>query len=117
MSHSCACTCIDMAIVCAFVCSVLYVRVSGGVSLKNTSCAIFARVRVWKLHVLLTTMGMIWTWCRFLLCLIMACLRGSYILCMLVIMVSGVLQSVEHLHSLCCRHLLPLYVVSATSCP
>ena len=28
-------------------------------------CAIFARVRVWKLHVLLITMGMIYTWIRF----------------------------------------------------
>jgi len=40
----------------------------------------------------------------------MACLRGSYILCMLV-MVSRVLQSVKCLHSVSCRHFLPLYVV------
>jgi hypothetical protein len=33
--------------------------VSGGFSLKNTICAISARVRVWKLLVLFTTMGMI----------------------------------------------------------
>jgi hypothetical protein len=32
---------------------------SGGFSLKETSCAIFARVRVWKFLVLLITMGMI----------------------------------------------------------
>jgi hypothetical protein len=34
-----------------------------------------------------------------LLCLIMACLSGSYMLCMLV-MVSRVLVSVEYLHSM-----------------
>ena len=28
-----------------------------------------------------------------------------------------VLMSVEYLHSMSCRHLLPLYVVSSTSCP
>ena len=54
--------------------------------------------------------------CVFLLCLIMACLSGSYMLCMLV-MVSKVLLSVEYLHSTSCRYLLPLYVVSSTSCP
>ncbi len=57
VSHSCACLCIAMAIVCAWVGSVLYVMVSGGFSLKDTSCAIFARVSVWKLHVMFTTMG------------------------------------------------------------
>ena len=38
---------------------------SGGFSLNDTSCDIFARVRVWKLHVLLITMEMIWTWSIF----------------------------------------------------
>ncbi len=59
VSHSCAWTLIAMAIVCACVWSDLYVMFSGGVSLKDTSCAISARVCVWKLHVLLITMGMI----------------------------------------------------------
>ena len=59
LSHSCACMRIAIAIVCACVGSVLYARVSGGFSLKNTICAISARVRVWKLLVLFTTMGMI----------------------------------------------------------
>ena len=45
--------------VCACVGSDLYVMLSGGSSLKDDSCGIFARVRVWKLHVLLITMGMI----------------------------------------------------------
>ena len=54
-----------MVIVCACVGSDLYVSVPGGFSLKGTSCAISARVRVWKLHVLLITMGMIWTWSVF----------------------------------------------------
>ena len=35
--------------------------VSSGFSLKDTNCAISARVRVRKLFVLLITMGMIWT--------------------------------------------------------
>ena len=52
----------------------------------------------------------------FLLCLIMACFNGSYMLCMLVI-VSRVLLYVEYLHYMSCRHLLPLYVVSSTNCP
>ena len=50
---------IAMALVCACVGSVLYVRVLGGFSLKDTSWAISARVRVWKLHVLLITISMI----------------------------------------------------------
>ena len=37
-------------------------------------------------------------------------------LCMLPI-VSRILQSVEYLDSSSCRHLLPLYVLSFTSCP
>ncbi len=52
----------------------------------------------------------------FLSCLIMACLSGSYMLCMCV-MVSRVLLSVEYLHPMSCRHLFPLYVVSSTNCP
>ena len=52
----------------------------------------------------------------FLLCLIIACLSGSYMLCMLVI-VSSMLESVEYLHSMSCRHLLPLYVRSSTNWP
>jgi hypothetical protein len=51
-----------------------------------------------------------------MLCLIMACYSGSYILCMLV-MVFRVLLSVEYLHCMSCRHLLSLYVVSSTICP
>ncbi len=46
VSHSCAYTCIDMAIVCDYVGSVLYVKVSGEFSLNDTSWAIPARVRV-----------------------------------------------------------------------
>ena len=70
-----------MAIVCVCVGSELYVRVSGGFSLKDTSCANSARVRVWKLHVLLIIVGKISTLIRFF-CLIMACLSGSYMMCM-----------------------------------
>ena len=116
MSHSCACTCIAMAIICACVGSVFNVRMSSGFSLKYTRCDIFAGVRVWKLHVLLTTMDMILTWSLFFVMCNDGCLRGSYILCMM-LMVSSVLQSVEYLHSMSCRDLLLFYVVSATSCP
>jgi hypothetical protein len=63
--HSCAWTWIAMAIVCAYVGSDLYVSLSSRISLKGTSCAISAMVRVWKLHVLLVTMGRIWTWSLF----------------------------------------------------
>ena len=52
-------TWIAMAIVFACVGRDLYVRVSGGFSLKNTSCAISARVRAWKFSIILITMGMI----------------------------------------------------------
>ena len=61
MSHSCAWTWIATTIVCACVGSDLYVMLSGGFSLNDTSCAISANVLVWKLPVLLITMGMIWT--------------------------------------------------------
>ena len=52
----------------------------------------------------------------FFSCFIMACLNCSYMLCML-FMVSKVLLSVEYLHSMSCRHLLPLYEGSSTSFP
>ncbi len=57
--NSCAWTWNAMAIVCACVRSDLYVMLFRGVSLKDISWAISANVRVWKLPVLLITMGMI----------------------------------------------------------
>jgi len=51
VSYSCAWTCIAMAIVCAC----LWWVVCGGFSLNDTNWAIFARMRVWKLLVLLIT--------------------------------------------------------------
>ena len=48
-----------MAFVCACVGKDLYVTLSGEFSLKDTSCIIFARVRVLKLPVLLITIGLI----------------------------------------------------------
>ena len=46
-SHSCACKCIAMAIICACFGSVLHVRASGGgFFLNDISWAISARVRV-----------------------------------------------------------------------
>ena len=59
LSHSCAYRWIVMAIACACVGRDLYFRVSGGVSLKDTSCAISYMVRVWNFPVLLITMGII----------------------------------------------------------
>ena len=78
VSHSCAWTWIAMVIDCACGGSDLYVRLSGGFSWKETSWASSANVLVWKLPVLLMTMGIICTMSLFLLlCLIMACLSGS----------------------------------------
>jgi len=59
VSHSCAWTWIAMAIVCACGGSDLYVILSGGFSLMDTSRAICANVLMWKFLVLLITMGMI----------------------------------------------------------
>ena len=59
VSHSCACTCSAITIVCACFGSVLYVRASGGFSLSKTSRAISDRVRVWKILVLLKNIGIV----------------------------------------------------------
>ncbi len=99
VSHSCACMCSAMAIVCACNRKDLYVRVSGGFPFDDTSWAVSAIVRVWKLHVLLITIGFMYTCSRLLLCCSIACLCGSYIVCMLSIM-SIVLLSVGYLHSM-----------------
>jgi hypothetical protein len=48
--------------------------------------------------------------------LMMACLSGSYMLCML-FMLSSVMFLLEYLRSMSCRNLLSLYVVSTTSYP
>ncbi len=65
VSHSCAWTWTAMTIVCACVGRDLYVVLCGEFSLKDTGRAISARVRVWKLTVMLITMGIIWTWSLF----------------------------------------------------
>ena len=80
VSHSCACMCSAMAMSRAGGGSCLYVRVSGGSSWKEISCAIAASVLVWKDPVLLMTMGMI-SMSAFhspVACMYIACLRGSY---------------------------------------
>ena len=71
---------------------------------------------MWKLPVLRMTIVMICTCSHPLLCCSMACLRGSYMVWMLFI-VSNVLLSVEYLHSMSCKLLLPLYEVSSTRRP
>ena len=79
VSHSCACMWSAMTMSRAGVGSCLYVRVSGGSSWKETSCAISASVLVWKDPVLLMTMGMI-SMSDFhspVACIYIACLRGS----------------------------------------
>jgi uncharacterized membrane protein YczE len=58
-SHSCAWMCNAIAIFCVGFGSCLYVRVSGGSSLNETSCAISASVRTLKVPVLHMTIGMI----------------------------------------------------------
>jgi hypothetical protein len=100
VSHSCACMWSDMmAIVCACAGSDLYVRVPDGFSLNDTSWAISASVRVWKLLVLLITIGIIFTCSRPLLCSCIAYLSGVYIVCMCS-MISDMLIYVEYLNSM-----------------
>ena len=77
-SHSCACMCRVMDMCCAGLGNCLYVKASGCSSLKETSCAISARVLTLKVPVLLMTIGIIlmsaWSvpWVR------RACFSGSY---------------------------------------
>jgi hypothetical protein len=59
VGHSCAFMYSAIAIIYACVGRNLYVRASGGLSLNDANWTIFARVRVWKLPVLLITTGMI----------------------------------------------------------
>ncbi len=98
VSHSCACVCSAMAIVCACGERDLYISLYGGFSFNDTSWAISAMMWVWKLPVMLITFGIISTCSRPLLCCIIACLSGSYIVCMLSIM-TIMLMFVEYLHS------------------
>ena len=69
-----------------FVCACngrdLYVRVSGGFSSNDTSWAISAIVRVWKLPILLVFISITSSYSRPLLCSCIACLSGAYIVCM-----------------------------------
>ena len=57
VSHSCAWMWSVIAIVWAGSGRALYVNVPGGFSLRDTSWAISASVRVWKFPVLLITIG------------------------------------------------------------
>ena len=77
VSHSCAWMCSAIAILCAGLGSCLYVRVSGGFSLNETSCAISASVRTLKLPIRLITIGMITISALSVPCICSACLRGS----------------------------------------
>jgi uncharacterized membrane protein YczE len=56
-SHSCAWMCSAIAIFCTGFGCCLYVRVSGGSSLNDTSCAISASVRTSKVPVLFMITG------------------------------------------------------------
>ena len=76
-SHSCAWMCSAIAIFSAGFGSCLYVRVSGGSSLNETSCAISTSVRTLKVPVLLMTTGMIMISALSVPCICSACLRGS----------------------------------------
>ena len=99
VSHSCACMCSDMAFVFACGGRDLYVRVSGGFPLNDTSWAISANVRVFKLHVMLITIGIISTCSRPFLCCCIACLSVAYIVCMLS-MLSDMLLPGKFWHSI-----------------
>ena len=76
-SHSCAWMCSAIAIFCAGFGSCLYVRVSRGSSLSETSCAISASVRTLKVPVMLITNGMIMISALSEPCIRSDCLRGS----------------------------------------
>jgi len=65
---------------------------------------------------MLINICMICTFSLLLLCRNTACLSGALTVCVL-FRLSIVLLSVEYLHNMSCKHLLPLYVVSSTSCP
>ena len=77
VSHSCAWMCSAIAFFCVGLGSCLYVRVSGGSSLNETSCAISASVRTMRVHVLLMNIGMITISALSVLCVCNACLSGS----------------------------------------
>ncbi len=79
-SHSCAWMRSAIAIFCAGFDSCLYVRMSGGSSVNETSCAISASVRTLKVPVLLMTIGMILISALSMPCVCSACFRGSYML-------------------------------------
>ena len=76
-SHSCAWMCCAIAIFYVGFGSCLYVRVSGGSSLNDTSCAISASVRTLKVPVLLMTIEMIMISALSVPCIYSACLSGS----------------------------------------
>ena len=76
-SHSCAWMCCAIAVLCAGFGSCSYVRVSGGSSVNETSCAISASVRTLKVPALLMTTGMILISALSVPCICSACLRGS----------------------------------------
>jgi hypothetical protein len=66
-----------MAIIFAAFGSCLYVRMSNGSSLNETSCAISASVRTLKVPVLCMTSGMILISALSVPCVYKACLNGS----------------------------------------
>ncbi len=76
-SHFFAWVCSAMAIFCAGFGRCFYVRVSGGSSLNETSCAISASAWTLKVPVLLMTIGMIMISALSALCICRACLSGS----------------------------------------
>ena len=76
-SHSCTWMCSVIAIFCAGFGRCLYLRVFGGSSLNETSCAISASVRKLKVPVLLMTIGMILISALSVPCVCSACLSGS----------------------------------------
>ena len=76
-SHSCACMFNAIVCCCDGFGSCLCVRVYGGSSLNETSCAISASVRTLKVPVLLMTIGMTLISALSIPCICSVCLSGS----------------------------------------
>ena len=83
-----------IATTCACFGSGLHVRAPGEFYFNTMSWVISARVRVWKL-VLLITIGIMWSCTLLLLCVMRAYFRGSYMVCMLFMVSSMLLLSVS----------------------
>ncbi len=115
-SHCWACMCNSMRRDLIGLAMVLYVGWSGGSSVGCMSFEISCSVRVWYEPVRLITMGMMsMSWVQ-KPCFAMAVLSGVYS-SMILSWMSAMSESVEYLHSMICRVLLPVYFGARLSTP